>query len=112
MDLAHVLQALLVYGIFPLWLVAGAADWLCHRATGIERTAGPRESLFHMLLFAEVALPVLMILFLRVDALLLLIVALCVLGHFVTSLADTRYAQPRRHILPIEQMVHSFLDML
>ena len=112
MDLERSLQAVLVFGIFPLWLAAGGCDWLCHRATRIERTSGSRESVFHLGLFAEVALPALAVLFLRVNALVLLLAALCVLAHFLTSLADTRYAQPRRHISPTEQLVHSFLDVL
>lgn len=29
---------LLLWFILPVWLIAGFCDWLCHRATGIERT--------------------------------------------------------------------------
>ena len=36
---------ILMYFILPLWLAAGFADWLCHRATHIETTTGAKESL-------------------------------------------------------------------
>jgi hypothetical protein len=106
------LYDVLAFGVYPLWLAAGAADWLCHRATRIERTSGSRESVYHLLLFGQMAIAVLAVLFLEVDTLVLLLLALCVAAHFATSLLDTRYAQPRRRIWPIEQMVHSFLDVL
>ena len=35
---------LLMYGVMPLWIVAGLADWWCHRRTGIERTSGLRRA--------------------------------------------------------------------
>ena len=49
--------SILLYFILPLWLAAGFADYLCHRASRIETTAGYKESLIHLLMFAEVALP-------------------------------------------------------
>ncbi|MCP1436612.1 hypothetical protein J3D56_000048 [Erwinia persicina] len=30
----------LLYFVLPVWLIAGFADYLCHRATNIETTAG------------------------------------------------------------------------
>lgn len=42
-----------------VWLVAGFADWLCHRASHIESTTGAKESLIHLLMFAEVGVPLL-----------------------------------------------------
>jgi hypothetical protein len=35
-----------------------------------------------------------------------------VLAHFACSLWDTSYSQPLRHISPVEQHIHSFLDLL
>lgn len=29
---------LLLYFVLPIWLVAGFADWICHRATNIQET--------------------------------------------------------------------------
>jgi hypothetical protein len=43
----EVLRALLMYFVLPLWLAAGFADYLCHRATHIEETSGWKESVLH-----------------------------------------------------------------
>ncbi len=102
----------LAYGALPLWLLAGAADWWCHRRTLIEHTSGPRESLLHLLLYAEIAIPLVLGLFLELTTLLLALMSLGVAAHMVTSLIDTAFAQPRRHIAPIEHQIHSALEML
>jgi hypothetical protein len=44
---------ILMYFVLPLWLIAGFADWLCHRASHIESTTGAKESLIHLLMFVE-----------------------------------------------------------
>ncbi len=46
-------QFALLYFIMPLWFLAGVADWLCHRASDIEHTTGAKESIIHLLMFAE-----------------------------------------------------------
>ena len=43
---------------------------------------------------------------------LLAFMAACVLAHTAVSLWDTSLAQPRRHISPLEQHIHSYLEML
>jgi len=96
----------------PPWLLAGFADWFCHRRTLIERTAGPRESALHLLLYLSIAVPLGLALFLEINALLLAFMTVCVLAHMAVSLWDTSYAQPRRHISPLEQQIHSYLEML
>jgi hypothetical protein len=110
-SLRSVLVMLLALAL-PLWLLAGFGDWLCHRRTLIQQNAGPRESAFHLVLYLVIALPVVLGLFLQVSAALLLLMTLCVLAHSAVSLWDTSYAQPRRHISPVEQMIHSHLEML
>jgi hypothetical protein len=112
MEMRTAIWNMLGFGLLPLWLAAGGADWLCHRRTLIERTSGPRESLFHLVLFLEIAVPVVMALWLEINALMLALMAAAVLAHMVTSWWDTAFAQPRRHIAPIEQQVHSWLEML
>jgi hypothetical protein len=57
---------ILMYFILPVWLLAGFADWLCHRASHTETTTGPKESLIHLLMFAEVGVPLLAAMFLEV----------------------------------------------
>jgi hypothetical protein len=96
----------------PPWLLAGFGDWLCHRRTHIERTAGTGESVFHLLLYLLIALPLALALFLEVTALLQVFMAFCVIAHMGVSLWDTSFAQPRRHISPLEQQIHSYLEML
>ncbi len=53
--MAQVAQYMLMYFVLPLWLAAGLADWFCHRATRIEITAGPKESVFHLVALARSA---------------------------------------------------------
>jgi hypothetical protein len=98
--------------MLPLWLLAGFGDWLCHRRSRIERTAGPRESALHILLYLLIAVPVIFGLFLSIDAPLLAFMAACVTAHMAVSLWDTAYAQPRRYISPVEQHIHSYQDTL
>jgi len=64
----EVLRLLLVYFVLPVWLAAGFGDYLCHRATHIERTSGWKESILHLLQFAEMALPILAALFLKITS--------------------------------------------
>ena len=112
MRIHDLLWKVLAYGVLPAWLLAGAADWLCHRRTAIERTSGCRESRMHFFLHMQIALPILLGLWLEINAGLLAFMALCVIAHMVTSLLDTRLAQPLRYISPIEQQVHSWQEML
>jgi hypothetical protein len=105
-------QSLLLYFIMPVWFLAGTADWLCHRATDIEHTTGPKESLIHLLMFAEIAVPLLACLFLEINAAIFLLMILAFIAHEATALWDVSYAVPRRYVSPIEQHVHSFLEMI
>lgn len=104
--------AVLLYFILPLWLVAGFADWLCHRATKIEATTGAKESLIHLLMFAEIGVPLLAALFLEINALIIALMIVAFLAHEATALWDVSYAVTRREVTPFEQHVHSFLEML
>ena len=61
-------QASLMYFVLPVWLAAGFADYLCHRASSIESTSGWKESLLHLLQFGEMAVPTLMAIFLEINA--------------------------------------------
>ena len=109
------LRALLIVLLcvmLPIWLLAGFGDWLCHRRTKIESTAGPRESALHVLLYLLIAVPLALAMFLQITALLMVFMAAGVLAHMAVSLWDTSFAQPRRHISPLEQQIHSYLAML
>ena len=103
---------LLMFGVLPLWLGAGLFDWALHRRSSIQTTSGARESALHLLMLAELGIPVLAVLWLEVNAGVL---ALCAAGfvlHELTVYADLRWSAPRRHISPLEQMVHSVQEIL
>src|SRR3954451_15231967 len=105
-------QTLLLYFIMPLWFAAGFADYLCHRGTDIAHTTGPKESLLHLLMFGEVALPLLMCLFLEINALVFAAMIIAFIAHEATALWDVSYAIDKRYVSPFEQHVHSFLEMI
>src|SRR4051812_1482633 len=101
-----------MYVVLPLWLAAGFADYLCHRVAHIERTSGWRESALHLIQFAEMALPILAALFLQINAGVILLMIACFILHEATAYLDVRYASATRGVTPLEQHVHSFLEML
>jgi hypothetical protein len=103
---------ILMYGLFPLWLAAGLADYLCHRRTRIETTSGWRESMLHLLLFAEMGVPLLAVLLLETNAFVFLVMILGLLLHQATTFVDLAYATRTRGIPWYEQHVHSWLEML
>jgi hypothetical protein len=102
----------LMYFVVPAWLGAGLLDYLHHRRTCIERTAGTRESFIHGLMMAEASIPMMMGIFLDVDAGVLATAFAAVLAHEATAIWDVSYAEPRRRVVPAEQHVHSFLEVL
>jgi hypothetical protein len=112
MDTADILRSMLMYVVLPLWLAAGFADYLCHRAARIERTSGWRESLLHLLQLAEMALPILAALFFEINTGVILLMIVCLLLHQATAMWDVRFASAVREVKPIEQHVHSVLEML
>lgn len=112
MDTAQATGFLLLYVLLPLWLAAGLADWACHRATAIERSSGIKESLLHLLMLVEMGVAVLAGLLLEITAAVLVIMAIAFVLHEATALWDITYAIKYREVTPIEQQVHSFLEML
>jgi hypothetical protein len=112
MDTTLVTLNYLLYVILPLWLAAGVADWLCHRASRIATTAGAKESLIHLLMMGEAGLAVLLGLFLEINALVIAIMIVCWLAHEITAHWDLRYAVTRREVRPIEQHVHNYLGVI
>jgi hypothetical protein len=101
-----------MYFILPVWLAAGFADYLCHRAAHIEHTSGWKESVLHLLQFAEMALPILAALFLEINSGVILLMIVCLVLHQATAMWDVSYATARREVKPIEQHVHSVLEMM
>jgi ABC-type spermidine/putrescine transport system permease subunit I len=105
-------QAVLMYFVLPLWLAAGFADYLCHRAAAIEATSGWKESLLHLIQLGEMGVPTLAAIFFEINALVIAIMIVCLIAHELTAFCDVSYAYGMREITPIEQHVHSFLEML
>lgn len=112
MDQESFTRAYLLYLILPLWIVAGTADWLCHRASRIEATSGPKESLIHLLLLAQAGAGLLLGVLFEINALVILLMIGCFLAHEVTNYWDLAYAIPRRRVAAIEQRVHDYLAMI
>lgn len=102
----------LMYFVLPLWLIAGFADYLCHRAANIATTSGAKESLLHLLQFVEMGVPTLAAIFLEINALVFAVMIIAFLLHEATALWDVSYAVATRVVTPIEQHVHSFLEIL
>ncbi|HEY1260940.1 MAG TPA: hypothetical protein VGF34_16945 [Stellaceae bacterium] len=102
----------LQYFLVPLWLAAGIADWTRHRATHIETTTGAKETLIHLLMLAEMGVPVLAGLLLEINAPVLALMYAAFFVHEGTALWDVEYAVTRREVTPVEQHIHSFLEML
>lgn len=104
---AQVVQALLLYVLLPVWLLAGFGDWLCHRVQRIEHSTGLKESLLHALMVAELGTGVMAVLLLQVNAAVLVLLLVCCVLHEITTWWDLAYAASIRKIPAAEQWVHS-----
>jgi hypothetical protein len=102
----------LLYVLPPVWLASSLADWACHRYSRIENTAGVKESLIHLLLLGEMGIPVLATAFLEITSPVILTMISAFLVHEVTVYSDLRVAVAEREVTPIEQMVHSFMEII
>jgi hypothetical protein len=100
---------LILYGLLPLWGVAGFIDWCCHRATKVESTSGLKESLVHSLMGIQLGIPIILCLLFEVNVLILLICVAMWLTHEVAAHWDVHYATPRRHISIWETHVHNYM---
>ncbi len=100
---------LILYGLLPLWGITGFIDWCCHRATGIERTSGLRESLVHSLMGVQLGIPILLCLLFQVNVLILLICIAAFVMHEVVAHYDVHYSAPLRRISIWEVHVHNYM---
>jgi hypothetical protein len=101
-----------MYIVLPLWVLAGFADYCCHRLTDIEHANGVKESLLHWLMLGEVGVPLLAAVFLKIDALLFAFMMLCLVAHEITGYVDLKLAMATRRVSAFEQQVHSLLEVL
>ena len=109
---AELTRNALMYFVLPVWLAAGFADWMCHRASRIEITSGPKESLIHLLMFVEVAIPITAAMSFEINSLVILVMIVFWAVHEATAVWDVSYAADKREVTPIEQYVHSYLGVL
>jgi hypothetical protein len=112
MNLPALLETLLLWGIYPLWLLAGAGDYLCHRRTDIELTAGSAESWYHVLEFLALWLVVAAGVLLEPNAFVFGAMVIAVLAHSVLAHLDVSFTDGRRYISPVEQLLHGFMNVL
>jgi hypothetical protein len=104
-------SSLLMLVVLPLWIAAGLADYLCHRATSIETTSGAPESALHLVQFALVGFPITIALFVDINAGYFLFAIVFLVLHHAVAAVDLVFASSRRRIAPREQMIHSFLEI-
>jgi hypothetical protein len=112
MAMQNWLTALLIWAIYPAWLLAGAGDYLCHRRTRIDCTSGATESGLHVAQFVCLAIAFACAVLLQISTAVFGVLVAFVMAHSVLSYIDVRYTDGRRRILPIEQTVHGFMDVL
>ncbi len=111
-DTDRLLVNLILYGLLPLWGIAGFIDWCCHRATSIEHTSGLRESLVHSLMGIQLGIPILLCLVFKVNVLVLLICVAAWICHEVAAHWDVAYSSPLRRISIYETHVHNYMATL
>ncbi len=112
MDVEDANRRFLMYGVMPLWFVPAVADWIMHRRTRIEETSGTKESAIHTLMMTEAGIPVVMGLLARVNPLVLSVMGGAAVAHGATALWDVSLATGEREVRPVEQHIHSFLEVL
>jgi hypothetical protein len=110
--MANPAAALLMYVVLPLWFAAGLADWWCHRRTDLEHTTGLKETVLHLAMFGELAVPLLACLIFDINALVFAIMIIAFIAHELTALWDVSLAVSQRWVSPIEQHIHSFLELM
>lgn len=111
-DTGRVTERFLLYLIVPLWVVAGTLDYVWHKRTKIETTSGTTESIIHALMMTEAGLPLALGLVYEVNAGVILLMIAGFFVHAATAMWDVAFAVERRKVLPNEQHIHSFLEVL
>ncbi|MGW3152247.1 diguanylate cyclase [Streptomyces sp. NPDC001177] len=101
-----------LFGLLPLWVAPAVADWWMHKRTRIEETSGVRESAVHALMMTEAGVPVAMGILARINPLVLSVMGAAAAVHGATALYDVSLAVQEREVRPLEQHIHSFLEVL
>lgn len=112
MPLRALLGESLVWVLYPLWLVAGGIDYLCHRHTDIERTSGATESSFHIAEFLTIGFIVVAAALLEITLVVLILMFAAACVHTALAFVDVSYTIGRRRITALEQHVHGVMNVL
>lgn len=112
MDLQTLLLGFLVWVVYPIWLFAGAIDYLCHRRTDIDRTSGVTESLLHLAQFLCLGAALALAVFFEISPAVWIVMLLLILVHSVLAFSDVSYTVGRRHISALEQLAHGYMEVL
>lgn len=99
------------YAGYILWLCAGLADFTLHWREDLAHTSGWAESRLHLVQLGLIGTGVLLWLYLQPSWTVVLLQGVLVAAHAVVGYRDTHVAYPLRRIGPLEQHVHSVLDM-
>ena len=108
-DTGTLLTNLILFGLLPLWGIAGFVDWCCHRATRIEQTSGVRESLIHAAMGVQLGIPILLGLIFEINIPILVIAVAAWLLHEFLAHWDVHYSAPLRHISIWETHAHNYM---
>lgn len=102
----------IVYCGYLVWLLAGLCDFICHWRTDLRHTSGIAESATHLIQTGLLGMAVILGLIFEVGRSSALLILALVVAHAVVGYLDTRIAFRRRRIVsPVEQHLHSVLDM-
>ena len=102
----------LAWCAYLVWLSAGLGDFISHWRTDLPRTSGVAESTTHLVQLGVLGTAVLLVLAFETGKSIALLLFVLVIAHAIVGYVDTRIAFGRRRtILPIEQHLHSVLDM-
>jgi uncharacterized protein YqgC (DUF456 family) len=103
---------IVLYVCLPLWLIMGFLDYYCHRRTGIEKTAGVKESIYHAIMGVQIGIPIFLGLYFQINVMILLLMFVALVFHEWVAHRDVEYARQSRQISMLEIHVHSFLETL
>ncbi|WP_434213254.1 hypothetical protein [[Pseudomonas] boreopolis] len=99
------------YLLYLAWIAAGLGDFALHRRSDLPHTSGLAESRLHLAQLCVVGSGVLAWWALEATSTAWGVLALAALAHAVLGYADTCTAYGKRVLSPLEQHVHSVLDI-
>ncbi|RZA13026.1 MAG: hypothetical protein EOP93_20990 [Lysobacteraceae bacterium] len=102
----------IAYVLYLVWLTAGLADFICHWRTDLPHTSGVAESGAHLVQLLLLATAIVLGMTFMPSPLCALLVGALVALHAVVGYIDSWFAFHRgRTVFPVEQHIHSILDM-